>query len=175
MRSLTPGAPTCATYTIWPELDCRTPVPFTCTAAWCVGVAGRYPHPDAPRKLFPNVQLITAGMRRVDAAGIYSARRLLLSRVEVTDLSAPFKIERGLVKAPQITGHFMGGNLVVHLDTDANQSPAHTRVEMTLKGMQLEQMPHKAEPPPYEGSLLLQIQAQGRGDSLHALASGADG
>ena len=137
--------------------------------------AGRDPHPDAPRKLFPNVQLITAGMRRVDAAGIYSARRLLLSRVEVTDLSAPFKIERGLVKAPQITGHFMGGNLVVHLDTDANQSPAHTRVEMTLKGMQLEQMPHKAEPPPYEGSLLLQIQAQGRGDSLHALASGADG
>ena len=36
-------------------------------------------------------------------------------------------------------------------------------------------MPHKAEPPPYEGSLLLHIHAHGRGDSLHALAADADG
>ena len=66
---------------------------------------GRDPHPDAPPRLFSDVQLITAGTRRVDATGKYSARRLLLSRVEATDLSAPFKIERGLIKAPAITGH----------------------------------------------------------------------
>jgi hypothetical protein len=46
---------------------------------------------------------------------------------------------------------------------------------MTLTGMQLAQMPHKTEPPPYEGSLLLQVHAQGRGDSLHAVAAGAGG
>src|ERR1019366_4810206 len=118
---------------------------------------------------------ITPATRRVDATGKYSVRRLLLSRVEVTELSAPFTIERGLVKAPEVTGHFMGGNFVLHLDADANQTPARTRIEMTLTGLQLAQMPHKAEPPPYEGSLLLQIHAQGRGDSLHALAAGADG
>ena len=137
--------------------------------------AGRDPHPDAPPRLFPDVQLITAAIRRVDATGKYSARRLLLSRVEVTDLSAPFTIEQGLVKAPEITGHFMGGNLVVHLNADANQTPTHTNVDLSVTGLQLAQMPHKAEPPPYEGSLLLHIQAQGRGDSLHALAAGAEG
>jgi uncharacterized protein involved in outer membrane biogenesis len=137
--------------------------------------AGRDPHPDAPPRLFSDAQLITAAMRRVDATGRYRARRLLLSRLEVTELSAPFSIERGLVKAPEVTGHFMGGNFVLHLDADANQTPAHTRIEMTLTGLQLAQMPHKVEPPPYEGSLLLQIKAQGRGDSLHALAAGADG
>jgi AsmA family protein len=137
--------------------------------------AGRDPHPDAPPKLFPNVQLITAATRRVDATGKYSARRLLLSRVEVSELSAPFTIERGLIKAPEVTGHFMGGNFVLHLDADANQTPARTRIEMTLTGLQLAQMPHRVEPSPYEGSLLLQIHARGRGDSLHALAAGADG
>jgi AsmA family protein len=137
--------------------------------------AGRDPHPDAPPKLFTNVQLITPATRRVDATGKYSARRLLLSRVEVSELSAPFTIERGLIKAPEVTGHFMGGNFVLHLDADANQTPARARIEMTLTGLQLAQMPHRVEPSPYEGSLLLQIHARGRGDSLHALAAGADG
>jgi len=137
--------------------------------------AGRDPHPEAPPKLFSDVQLITPATRRVDAIGKYSAHRLLLSRVEVGELSAPFTIERGLVKAPEITGHFMGGNFVLQLDADANQTPARTRIEMTLTDLQLAQMPHKAEPPPYEGPLFLQIHAQGRGNSLHALATGADG
>jgi AsmA family protein len=137
--------------------------------------AGRDPHPGAPPKLFSDVQLITPATRRVDATGKYSARRLLLSRVEVSELSAPFTIERGLVKAPEVTGHFMGGTFVVHIDTDANQTPARTRIEMTLTGLQLAQVPHKAEPPPYEGSLLVRLHAQGTGDSLHALAAGADG
>jgi len=137
--------------------------------------AGRDPHPDAPPKLFSDVQLITPMARRVDTTGKYSARRLLLSRVEVSELSAPFTIERGLVKAPEVTGHFMGGNFMLHLDTDANQTPPHTRIEMTLTDLHLAQIPHKAEPPPYEGSLLLQIHAQGRGDSLHALAADTDG
>jgi AsmA family protein len=137
--------------------------------------AGRDPHPDAPPRLFSDVKLITPATRRVDTVGKYSARRLLLSRVEVSELSAPFTIERGLVKAPEVTGHFMGGKFVLHLDADANQSPAHTRIELTLTGLQLAQMPHKAGPPPYEGSMRLQIHAQGRGDSLHAVAASADG
>ena len=137
--------------------------------------AGRDPHPDAPPRLFPDVQLVTPAIRRVDVTGKYSARRLLLARAEVTDLSAPFRLERGLVKAPEITGHFMGGNFVMHLDADGNQTPTRTRIEMTLTGLQLAQVPHKSEPPPFEGTLLLQVQAQGRGDSLHALAAGAEG
>jgi hypothetical protein len=55
----------------------------------------------------------------------------------------------------------MGGRFVLHLDADANQTPACSRIEMTLTDLQLAQMPHKAEPPPYEGSLQLQIHAQG--------------
>jgi AsmA family protein len=137
--------------------------------------AGRDPHPDAPPKLFSDVQLITPVTRRVDFTGEYSASRVLLSRVEVSELSAPFTIERGLIKAPQVTGHFLGGHFVLQIDVDANQIPAQTGMDMTLTDLQLAQIPHKAEPPPYEGSLLLQIHARGRGDSLHALAAGADG
>jgi hypothetical protein len=137
--------------------------------------AGRDPHPDAPPTLFSDVQLITPVIRRVDAIGKYSARRLLLSRVEVSELSAPFTIERGLIEAPEVKGHLLGGNFLLHLDADANQSPARTRIEMTVSDLHLAQIPHKTEPPPYEGSLRLQIHAQGRGDSLHALAAGADG
>lgn len=137
--------------------------------------AGRDPHPDAPPRLFSDVQLITPVTRRVDATGKYSVRRLLLSRVEVSELSAPFTIERGLIKAPEVTGHFMGGNFVIHLSTDANPTPAHTRIDLTLTGLQLAQMPHKGEPPPLEGPLQLQINAQGKGNTLHALAAAADG
>jgi len=137
--------------------------------------AGRDPHPDAPPKLFSDVPLITPVTRRVDAAGKYSAHRLLLSRVEVNALSAPFTIERGLVEAPDVTGHFLGGNFALHLHVDANQTPARSRIEMTLTDLHLAQIPHKTEPPPFEGSLRLQIHAQGQGDSMHALAAGADG
>ena len=136
--------------------------------------AGRDPHPDAPPKLFSDVNLVPPATRRVDATGNYRARRLLLSQTEVTELSAPFTIEHGLIKAPEVTGHFLGGDFVLHLDTDANETPARSRIEMTLTGMQLAQIPHKAQPP-YEGSLLLKIHAQGTGDSLHAFAAGADG
>jgi len=137
--------------------------------------AGRDPHPDAPPKLFSDVQLITPVTRRVDATGKYSAHRLLLSRVEVSELSAPFTIERGLVEAPDVTGHFLGGNFALHLHVDSNQTPARTRIEMTLTDLHLAQIPHKTEPPPFEGLLRLQIHAQGQGDSMHALAAGADG
>jgi AsmA family protein len=137
--------------------------------------AGRDPHPDAPPKLFSDVQLITPVTRRVDATGKYSARRLMLSKVEVSSLAAPFTLEHGMIKAPQVTGLFMGGQFVLHLDVDANQRPARTRIEMTLTDLHLAQVPHEAEPPPYEGLLQLQIHGQGRGDSLHALAAGADG
>ena len=137
--------------------------------------AGRDPHPDAPPKLFSDVQLITPAARRVDATGKYSAHRLLLSRLEVSELAAPFTIERGLIKAPEVTGLVMGGNFVLHLDADANESPARTRIEMTLTNVQLAQLPHKTEPPPYDGSLQVQVHVQGRGNSLHDLAAGADG
>jgi uncharacterized protein involved in outer membrane biogenesis len=140
-----------------------------------VRAAGRDPHPDAPPKLFSDVQLVTAGSRRVDSAGKISIGRLVLSRIEATELSAPFAIERGLIKAPEVTGHVLGGTFALHLDADANQTPARTRIEMTLKGLQLAQLPHKAEPPPYAGTLLLQLRAQGKGDSLHALAASANG
>ena len=137
--------------------------------------AGRDPHPDAPPKLFSDVPLVTPVTRRVDASGKYSARRLLLSSVEVNDLSAPFIIEHGLVKATEVTGNFLGGHFLLHLEADANQSPAHTRIEMKFRDLHLAQMPHKADPPPYEGSLFLEIRAHGPGDSLHALAAAADG
>jgi len=137
--------------------------------------AGRDPHPDAPPRLFSDVPIVTAASRRVDAAVKFSVRRLVLSRVALTELSAPFTIERGLIEAPEVTGHFMGGNVLLHLDADANQTPAHSDIELTLTGLQLAQMPHRTEPPPYAGSLQLKIHAQGRGDSLHALVAGADG
>lgn len=138
-------------------------------------VAGRDPHPDAPPQLFSAVPLITPVTRRVDANGTYSARRLLLSRLEVTELSAPFTMQHGLIRVPNVTGHLMGGNIVLALDTDANQTPARTRIELTLMDLQLAQMTHTSEPPPYEGLLLVKIHAEGVGDSLHALAADADG
>lgn len=137
--------------------------------------AGRDPHPDAPPKLFSDVQLVTPATRRVDVTGKYSVRRLLLSRIEVTDLSAPFSLEHGLIKAPHVTGHSMGGTVALSLEADVNQTPTRTHLEMTVTGSQLGLLPHKSEPPPYEGSLQLTIHAQGKGDSLHALVAGADG
>jgi AsmA family protein len=137
--------------------------------------AGRDPHPEAPPKLFSDVQLITPATQRVDAVGKYTARRLVLSRVEVSTLTAPFTLEHGLIEAPEVTGYFMGGNFLLRLHVDANKSPARSRIDMMAADLHLSQMPHKSEPPPYEGALHVQIHAEGPGNSLHALAAGADG
>jgi uncharacterized protein involved in outer membrane biogenesis len=69
----------------------------------------------------------------------------------------------------------MGGDFLLHLDVDANQRPARSRIELTGTNLSLAQVPHEAGPPPYDGSLDLQVQAEGRGDSLHELAAGVDG
>jgi uncharacterized protein involved in outer membrane biogenesis len=125
--------------------------------------------------LFSTARLISPAVRRVDGSGTYYAHRLLLSQVEVTALSAPFSIEHGLIKAPTVTGRLMGGDLELRLDTDANQAPARSRIDLTLRGVRLAQMPHSSEPPPFDGVLRLHLHAQGRGDSLHALAASAEG
>jgi AsmA family protein len=137
--------------------------------------AGRDPHPDAQPKLFSDVRLVTPAARRLDANGRYNIHRLVLSRVEVADVSAPFTIQHGRIKASPVTGNFMGGRIVLRLDADANQRPASARVEMTFNDLDLAKMPSKSEPPPYDGFLRVQIHAEGRGDSLHALAADANG
>ena len=68
---------------------------------------------------------------------------------EVIELTAPFADHTGL------TGTGGYGHFMLDLDGDATQIPARTRIEMTLTSLQLAQMPHKAELPPYEGSLWL--------------------
>ena len=111
----------------------------------------------------------------MSVVGKFTAARLVMSRVEVADLSAPFTLERGRISAPKVTGRFLGGTVALQVDADANQTPASTRLEMTLEDVQLAQLPHRSEPPPYGGTLNLEIRVQGRGDSLHALAAGAEG
>jgi uncharacterized protein involved in outer membrane biogenesis len=136
--------------------------------------AGRDSRPTAAL-LFSDAPLITQALRRFDVEAKYTARRLLLSRIEVDDLSAPFTIEQGLVKATQVTGRVLGGKVELRLDADANRSPSLAGLDMSFTDLQLALFPHETEPPPYDGSMAMKLRVTGHGESLHALAASADG
>jgi uncharacterized protein involved in outer membrane biogenesis len=137
--------------------------------------AGRDPHPDAPPKVFSDVRVITPAVRRVDVRGNLKVQRLEFARIEVDDLSAPFVIEKGHVSADGVSGKVLGGSLALELKADAHDDPAEVQSVLTLRGVQLAQIPHKGEQVPYEGSLYARMQVQGRGNSLHQVAASANG
>ena len=102
------------------------------------------------------------------------------SSADVTGRSTrPFSTIFNRRRCRQGAGHqrpFPGSEFRLEtLNADTNETPARARIELRLKGLQLAQIPHKSDGPPYEGSLDLQVHALGRGDSLHAVAASADG
>jgi AsmA family protein len=137
--------------------------------------AGRDPHPDAPPHLFSDIDLITAAARQIDVRGKISVKRLMFSRIGLDEVSAPFSIERGKIKAPDVTAQLLGGKMALQTEVDANDDPAHVRVDVNVTDLQVAQLPHKASLTPYEGLLHLKVQVQGHGNSMHALASNAEG
>ncbi|HEY2683640.1 MAG TPA: AsmA family protein [Steroidobacteraceae bacterium] len=137
--------------------------------------AGRDPNPNAPPKLFSQVHLISEAMRRVDSDVKIQVRRLAFTRIELDEVTAQLKIDRGHIEVPRFAARLWDGALSGHLSGDANKSPPVEAVEFRLQSGQLDQFKRPDGTVPWAGALDASVRVKGHGTSVHEFVSSAEG
>ena len=91
------------------------------------------------------------------------------------DVALKLTFERGLVTATPITAGLLGGKLSGQIKIDARQDSPVADVDLTLAGLQLDQLPHNSPQAPLDGSGRARLKFTGRGRSAHEIAASAEG
>jgi len=150
--------------------------------------AGRASQPaEGQRPLLPDTPLQLTGLRRSDAVVSFHAQVLDAGRVSLRTVAAKMTLDRGTVVLAPLSAALREGKLTGELKFDATRAvPA---VEMDLRATNLKLGQLAGEPghsagedtegdiraPPVDGPLQGRISLKGHGDSLHELASSANG
>lgn len=137
--------------------------------------AGRDPNPSAPPKLFSDVPIVSDAMVRVDSNVRIDIARLLFTRLELDDLTADLRIDRGQLKVPHFAARLWDGGLTGELGGDANAAPPTETVAFDLKGGRLDEFKRADGSAPWGGTLDARIQLSGHGRSVHELMASASG
>ena len=137
--------------------------------------AGRDPHPRAPAKMFSTVPIVSEAMVRVDSNVRIEIARLSFARVELDELTAELKIDRGHIETPHFSARLWDGVLSGHLSGDANPSPPTERVDFELKGGRLDEFKLADGSVPWGGAMNASVRIGGHGRSVHELVASASG
>ncbi len=135
--------------------------------------AGREPHRDGPRLLFPEARIPLQGLRDRDGELRYRADTLLIGPMTLHDVATRVRIKGGMVKADPLTvGDALKGTLSFDARTDAPEG----RMALRFEGLEIGDLFRGAQAEPaMTGPLRGTVELRGTGDSLHALAGSADG
>jgi uncharacterized protein involved in outer membrane biogenesis len=125
--------------------------------------------------LISNAPLNPEALRRGDASIDFDAQRFEVGRESLQDVALKLTFERGLVTAAPVTAGLLGGKLSGQVKIDVTQDSPRADVDLTLTGLQLDQLPHKSPEPPLDGSLRAHIKFTGHGRSAHEVAASAEG
>ena len=125
--------------------------------------------------LMSNVPLNPQALRRGDAAIDFDAHRFEVGKESLQDVALKLTFEQGLVSATPISAGLLGGKLNGQIKIDVTQDSPVADVDLTLTGLQLDQLPHKSPQPPLDGSGRARLKFTGRGRSAHEIAASAQG
>ncbi len=125
--------------------------------------------------LMSNVPLNPQALRRGDATIDFDAHRFEVGKESLQDVALKLTFEQGLVSATPISAGLLGGKLNGQIKIDVTQDSPVADVDLTLTGLQLDQLPHKSPQPPLDGSGRARLKFTGRGRSAHEIAASAQG
>jgi uncharacterized protein involved in outer membrane biogenesis len=150
--------------------------------------AGRAPQPDGgPRPLLPDTPLRLTGLRRSDAVVSFHAQVLDAGRITLRTVAAKATLDRGTLVLAPLSASLREGKITGELKFDAARDVPAAELDLRAANLKLGQF--AGEPrqsrgedtkgdtraPPLDGPLQGRISLKGHGDSIHELASSANG
>jgi AsmA family protein len=131
--------------------------------------------PNTP--LLPDSKLQVNRVRAMDADVGYKARAVKAGKMPLKHVAMQLKLNDGVLSLQPFAMDFPQGKLAVDARIDATKSVPHVVIDMRLNDLRLDQFAAKkpGAQPPLAGVMQARVQLQGSGDSIHGVASTADG
>lgn len=140
--------------------------------------ANQTPQRAQPGKAFllPDVHLPLNVLARRDAAIRFTADSLVMRAMSFSAFEATATLERGVLTIPSFSTAVRDALLTGNVKIDASSDTPTTDADLKLAGLQLGQFFRKGtRKAPFEGSLRARLKITGRGNSVHQVASSANG
>ncbi|MFL6600272.1 MAG: AsmA family protein [Steroidobacteraceae bacterium] len=150
--------------------------------------AGRAPKPvDKQRPLLPDTPFRLTGLRRSDAVVSFHAQVLEAGRVALHTVAAKVTLDRGTLVAAPVSASLRGGKITGELKFDSTRDLPAAEVDLRAANLKLGELAREhgqsqgedpggaTRPPLVDGPLQGRVSLKGRGDSIHELASSANG
>jgi AsmA family protein len=147
--------------------------------------AGRAPKPvDGKDLLLPDTPFQLRGARRSDALIHFHAQTLEVGHIPLRSVAAKVKIDEGTMVASPVSGLLMEGKVSGEIKIDVTRDTPSANVDLRVANLKLGKWDNADDSArgnaddsaaPLEGPLQARIALQGRGNSIHELASNANG
>jgi uncharacterized protein involved in outer membrane biogenesis len=156
--------------------------------------AGRAPKPvEGPQRLLPDTPFRLAGVRRSDTVVNFHAQALEAGPVALNTVAAKVTLDHGSIVVAPLSAASRQGKITGELKFDATRDVPAAEVDVKATSLRLGQLarehaksPDKGDkpekdaggdthPPPVDGPLNARVTLKGRGNSVHELASKANG
>lgn len=128
---------------------------------------------DHEDRLLSDTPFRLQGARQSIADIDFHVDTLEMGRVPVRDLATTVKIDLGSIQVAPLSATVREGKVTGGVKIDVTQEVPHANVDLKVAHLKLAVSDGK--PPPVEGAVQGRITLQGRGNSLHDLASNATG
>lgn len=156
--------------------------------------AGRGPKPvDGKRLVLPDTPFQLRGVRRSDAMIHFHAQTLQMGHAPLRAVAAKVKINEGTIVASPVSGSLLEGKVTGEIKIDVTRDMPAAEVDFRVANLQLVKFDRKKSagesaaasgaagdgaadsPAPLDGPVQARIALKGRGNSVHELASNANG
>lgn len=126
--------------------------------------------------LLPDAKVPLNGLRNRDAVIRYHADTVESRSLSVTAFSTQATIDGGVLTAKQVSGRLRESHVAGTVKIDVRGEVPQTTLALTMNDLPLAQFARKENAqPPFEGMLQGRMDIAGRGNSVHELASSANG
>lgn len=126
--------------------------------------------------LFPRAPLQLNRVRGMDAAVHYRAESIEVPKLPLREVDLRLRLDHGVLDFEPFSFTLPLGRIAGTARIDASRDVPLTSLDVRLTNVRLSEFrPAGSASPPLEGELLGRLELRGRGDSVHAAASTADG
>lgn len=132
--------------------------------------------PAASQYLLPTAKLQVARLRGMNATLHYHADEIKAQTLPLRQVDLRLRVRASVLRIDPFTFTLPEGEIVGSAVIDARYPVPTERLDVRLTHVQLGQFHTKGTThPPFEGTLVGRLRVRGRGDSMHAFASTANG
>ncbi|MDE1901795.1 MAG: AsmA family protein [Alphaproteobacteria bacterium] len=145
-------------------------------AAQPAATSSSAPASSGPKRMFSDAPLPLSGLKAVDLSLQSNVKELVVGKGTLQNVAATLSIKDGVLTLSPMTAFIGDKKVEADVRLDAAQSPAQLRVGLTGDAVDLGDLQKLGDMAPFmSGQASANIQLQGQGDSMHAIAASLGG